>query len=188
MDKPTILERDSGILAWHFASSTMLDGSSLEAPGGTEVYDGKIKLCKSGLHASVDIMDALRYAPGEMLRRVLCYGDVLKSNDKIVASRREIIFEVDASQALRLFARMVALEVFKKHFSDPIVEEYLKTGREDLRTAAQSAARFAARSAAEYAAWYAAVSAARSAAQSAARSSQGKLLESLVAAARCGRW
>jgi hypothetical protein len=71
----------------------------------------------------------------------------------------------DATETLRVFARACALDVLDKWDAPAVVREYLETGNEDLRVAAEAAARSAAESAADSArsAWPAAWSAARSA-------------------------
>ena len=95
-------------------------------------------------------------------------GTILQEADKAVASRRRIIARFDATALLRADARASALSVIKHWDAPAVVREYLETGNEAIRSAAESAARSAVESAARSAAWSAARSAARSAAESAA--------------------
>ena len=194
------------MLAWHFAGTRMRDGTPLGAPGEVERHDGPLEMCKSGLHASGRLLDALAYAPGPLLRRVELHGDMILYDDKIVASERRILWECDMTAALRLFARKCAMDVAHLWDMPPLVHEYLMTGRKDIRAAARdaawdaawaaardeagaaarAAAWDAARAAARDAAWDAAWAAARDAAWDAARDAQERRLVAYAQAARAG--
>ena len=150
-------------LAWHFVSDTLRDGRPVPEDGEWLEHDGALVLCKSGLHASEDTLDALQYAPGNTLCRVECAGEMLTSRDKLVCTRRKILWRIDAEPVLRQFARWCALEVIDKWDAPDVVRGYLETGREDLRAAAWAAARDAARAATSAAAWAAARAAANAA-------------------------
>jgi len=162
--------------AWHFTGDKLRDGSPLPEVGKWEHFSGKLELCKSGLHWSRDPFDALQHAPSTNLRRVEIKGLFLEDSDKGCSHYRRTVYQFDATELLRYFARMQALSVIHLYPNDKddVVFDYLITGdesiREGARSAAESAARYAARSAAQSAAWSAARSAAESAAQSAARS------------------
>jgi len=162
--------------AWHFTGDKLRDGLPLPEVGVWEHYEGKLEMCKSGLHWSRDPFDALQHAPGANLRRVEIKGDFLEQEDKGCSHYRRTVYQFDATELLRYFARMQALSVIHLYPNDKddVVFDYLMTGDESLRdaarSAAESAARYAARAAAQSAAWAAARSAAESAAQSAARS------------------
>ena len=162
--------------AWHFTGDKLRDGSPLPEVGEWEHYEGKLELCKSGFHWSRDPFDALQHAPGATLRRVEIKGDFLEDSDKGCSHYRRTVYQFDATDLLRYFARVQALSVIHLYpnGTDDVVFDYLMTGDESLRDAARSAAetaaRYAARAAAQSAAWSAARSAAESAAQSAARS------------------
>lgn len=82
------------ILAWHFICSnrTTEYGNIQVRVGETITHDGEIQMCKSGLHASVDIMDALDYATDTMLCRVEIWGDVQEHEDKLVARNRKALW------------------------------------------------------------------------------------------------
>lgn len=130
--------------AWHF----LPDGGHLrwgtrekvEVGKTIKVDPDKLELCSYGLHASIKPIDALNYAPGPIVCRVDLGGKIIKGDNKIVASERTVIQMVDATDTLRRFARMCALDV--KHLWDmPAgVLEYLETGNEDLRDVARAAA------------------------------------------------
>ena len=160
-------------LAWHFVGNTLRDGAPIPADGVKLTHHGPLKICESGLHASVRLIDALKYAPGVTLCRVECSGTINHQNDKLVCSERTIIWRVDAEDFLRLFARQCALDVIHLWNAPDVVRRYLETGDDSLRAAARnaaaavSAAAWAARAAAD-AAWDAAWDATRAAAWAAA--------------------
>ena len=136
--------------AWHFTADKLRDGSPLPKVGMWEHYEGKLQLCKSGLHWSRDPFDALQHAPRANLRRVEIKGDVLEQNDKGCSNYRRTVYQFDATELLRYFSRMQALSVMHLYpnDADDVVFDYLMTGDESLRSAARSAAWAAARSAA----------------------------------------
>ncbi len=137
------------VLAWHFLEDGKLrDGTKPPRKGAWLRHTGDLELCTSGLHASTDIMDALKYAPGGTLCRVECGGEVIESDDKRVCSQRKILWRFDATETMREFARWCALQVIDLWDAPDVVRNYLETGDEDLRAAAGAAARDAAGAAA----------------------------------------
>ena len=129
------------MLGWHFTDGAELrDGRALPPVGETLTYDGPLKLCYSGLHASEDILDALRYAPGTLLHRVECGGKVVEGFDKLVCRERTILWSLEAKPVLRAFARWCALRVIDKWAAPEVVVRYLRHGREADRDAARAAA------------------------------------------------
>ena len=154
--------------AYHFTKGDRLrDGTKLPPTGTTLKHTGPIKMCSSGLHASRNVWDALKYAPGSMLHRVYCLVDLTEDDTKLVCRERTIIQTIDAEDVLRKFARMCALDVLQSWDAPDVVVEYLKTGNKSIREAANSAAYSASYYAADSASYYAADSAANSAANSA---------------------
>jgi hypothetical protein len=155
------------VTAWHFVGDRLRDGRPVPADGEWLTHDGPVVMCKSGLHASVHPFDALRYAPGSILCRVECAGEVIHGDDKLVCTKRRIVQRMDATELLRYFARMQAVSVIHLWKSDPpdAVLDYLMTGDESIRDAAWAAAAAAAGDAE----WDAAAAAARAAAWAAAR-------------------
>jgi hypothetical protein len=189
-DAPT-----SGLYFYFSATDRRLrygDGRKIKK-GGTHTVKGSIKLCNHGLHASKRIIDALRYAPGPILHLVTLGGKVVHGDNKSVATERTYVASFDATEVLREFARRQALiniELIKPHCKAEeyeLIVEYLKSGRENLRSAARSAAGYAAESAAESAAW-SAWSAARSAARSAAWSAEYAARSAARSAAKSAAW
>jgi len=157
--------------AWHFVRDNYTCGHGARRrvePGQVRVHRGEIVPCSSGLHASVRAIDALGYAPGSIVCRVRCSGRIVHHGDKIVCSRREVLWVADAETELRSFARWCALQAIHLWDAPTVVRQYLETGDEALRATAWSALRDAARDAAQGAARIAAWDAARSAARSAA--------------------
>ncbi len=152
-------------IGYHFHNGkTLRDGRPLPEIGHWLEHSGQIVMCKSGLHGSDDPFDALQYAPGPWLDLVEYDGDIERQTDKWVARRRRTIKRVDLTDTLRYFARMQALSAIMSAPANvpDVVLDWLMTGDESLKSAAESAAWSAA--------WSAAESAARSAAESAARS------------------
>jgi hypothetical protein len=131
------------MLAWHFLNDEGLlrDGTSPPNDGEWLEHTGPVEICKSGLHASRHLIDALEYAPGSILCRVEM-GEVIDQQfDKIVSSRRKIIWRKDVSDILIHFARREALGVAHLWACPPIVLQYLQTGDPSIRAAAHVAAR-----------------------------------------------
>ena len=93
------------VLAWHFLPENGMTRYNhiTVIPGVEIVHKGKIKLCASGLHASIKLDDALSFAPGPILCRVLSSGRIEKGDDKIVSTRRTVLWMFDASRVLRLW-------------------------------------------------------------------------------------
>jgi hypothetical protein len=145
----------------------------------------------------------LTYAPGPILCRVKCGGEIVRGDDKLVCTERTIIARIDATEGLRYFARMQALSVIN-NYPEPndVVLDWLMTGDEETRIAAYSAAYSAVNAAysAAYSTAYSAASAASaadsaasaaySAADSAARSAAYSAADSAArsAAYSAARW
>ena len=185
---------------YHFHGPTLRDGSLVPPIGVRLVHDGPLVICKAGFHASPRIIDALKWAPGNILDGVILSGERIDERDKSVARERTRVWSLDAEALLREFARWAALHVIRLWTAPPIIVEYLTTGDPKLRDDAWIAAAEAAAKAAEWAAaraagaaradaaaWaveatWAAARAARAAA--AARDAQEEKLQALVATAR----
>ena len=139
------------ILAWYFSAEDRRlrygDGREIKA-GVTHEFDRTPALCQRGLHASIDPLHALGYAPGPIIWRVRMSGVIVRGDDKLVATRRTYLWGYDATEVLHAFARKCALDVIDKWDAPAVVREYLETGDESKRAAAREAAREAARAAA----------------------------------------
>jgi hypothetical protein len=182
------------VYGWHFlANDGTTRGGTKPKKGGTEKYDGKLEMCASGFHASRRAIDALGYAQGNIVRRVVLSGDIVEGDDKLVASVRQELWRIDCEDVLWDWARWCALQAQKKSWKDApaVVKKWLRTGDPKLRDAARDAARAAARDAAwpsasataRDAARAAARAAARDAAWAAASAAQNKKLEAMLNAA-----
>src|ERR1035437_6892805 len=99
------------IQAWHFVGATLRDGSPIPADGVTLHHDGPLKLCAAGFHASARLIDAVYFVPAQPLCRVELGGKILMDTDKMVAATRTILWRIDATELLRVFARQCALHV-----------------------------------------------------------------------------
>jgi len=127
-------------IAWHFTKHKVLrDGSAIPAIGVPLVHTGPIEICVSGLHASISVLDALAYAPGPVVHRVLCSGIAGEHSDKFVCTQRTIIASADATEELESSARWCALQVAHLWDCPDLVLQYLKTGDQELRADADAA-------------------------------------------------
>lgn len=115
------------VLAWHFVAVDTA-GNPVQRDGkpalarGVERHDGALELYASGLHAAVKPLDALAYAPGAIVRRVEYGGKVLRCDDRLVCTRRRILWQANATATLRLFAvwcARSALEAERKAGREP---------------------------------------------------------------------
>lgn len=137
------------VLAWHFVDDAFRDGVALPPDGERLVYAGEAAICVSGLHASVRILDALKYAPGNTICRVACEDVVDRADDKLVCRARTIQWRYDGEDLLRDFARQIALDVADLWDMPDVVRRFLETGNDNHRVAARAAAREASREHAE---------------------------------------
>ena len=133
------------IQAYHFTGDKLRDGSTVPKIGEWLEYDGEIVMCRKGLHASLHPCDALKYAPGSYLHKVELSGEIIYSEDKIVATRRRIIATIDADDLLREYARQCAISVLHLWDAPDVVIRYLRTGDESLRERSMAATRSATR-------------------------------------------
>ncbi len=129
---------------WHFMSKDrkLGYGDNRKAVKGRWLeHDGPLELSQSGLHASQNIMDALKYAPGPIICRVQLGGTILPGYDKSVAQKRKIDWWVDGEKLLRIFkfSCMCALDVIHLCDAPDIVVKYLQTQDEKIRDAACAA-------------------------------------------------
>jgi len=148
--------------------------------GETHEHAGPLAICRSGLHASERIIDALKYAPGPMLYRVRCSGEIVRGEDKLVCSRREYLAGLDATEMLVEFARFCALDVSHLWDAPDVAIYWLLSGDPDAMAAARNAAWDAAMAAARNAVRNAAWDAARDAAGAAARAAQNTVLTQMA--------
>jgi hypothetical protein len=95
------------IEAWHFLKSDKKLGyaSGREIyPGQTIKVKGQLRPCAWGLHASIKATDALRYAPGPIICRVLCSDEIIQKDDKICARKRKCLWMADTTKVLQKFS------------------------------------------------------------------------------------
>ena len=129
------------MIAYHFTADTLRGGRAIPLIGEWLVHLGDITPCESGLHASKHPLDALVFAPGNILHLVEIMGELVEhGNDKVVGRRRKILASIDATEILREFARWCATQVLYLWDAPEIVYEYLKTGDENKQEAASDAA------------------------------------------------
>jgi len=124
------------IMAWHFCRNwQLMDGRKLSI-GKTYRHKGKLVLCSRGLHASQRAIDALFYGQGGVVSRVQCGGEILLDSDKLVCSRRKVVWAADVSDIIQKFQRLCALDVIHLWEPPDVVVQYLKTGDGSLMTTA----------------------------------------------------
>jgi hypothetical protein len=143
------------MIAYHFVADKLRDGRAIPPDGEWLEHTGKIEMCRAGLHASLHVADALKYAPGATLCLVELDGEIQIGDDKVAASKRRIIARFDATELLRKDARASALSVIHLWNAPVVVKHYLETGDESSRVEARQAAYAADAAYAAYAATYA---------------------------------
>ena len=165
------------IQGWHFCKDWKLrDGQKVEV-GKTYSVKGELIMCQHGLHLSERIIDALNYAPGNIICRVEGWGDMQKDSDKIICRYRTVLAAIDGEKLLHeaaCYFAETALTVAK--IKDERCWNAFKVKRLWLKgkvtdeelAAARDAAWAVAWAAASDAAWAAAWAAARAAAWAAA--------------------
>lgn len=131
----------SVILAWHFSNETLRNNIPIPKIGEVFTIPPPIIMCRRGCHASRRIIDALQYAPGCNLHRVILWGNISEGKDKLVASNRVILWSINAKKLLSSAARKFALRVIHLWKPDQITLDYLNTGKEALRADAWADAR-----------------------------------------------
>ena len=112
MSKPT------KVLAWHCINTSRKlgygDGREVKAGRVLTVDEpDRISLCSYGLHASERLADALSYARTPIVCRVELSGNIIRGDDKLVASKRKCLWMVDATRTLRLWAVWCAERALK---------------------------------------------------------------------------
>lgn len=101
------------VLAWHFTAGMKLrDGQPLVV-GKTYRHTGELEMCMRGYHASIDIRDALSYAPGFQVSRVECSGDMVKQSDKLVCRNRKVLWTLEAKAIILKWSMRVATDAVK---------------------------------------------------------------------------
>jgi hypothetical protein len=95
------------VLGWHFiaergkmASYNWSEPRQAKEAFETETHHGAILLCRSGLHASERLIDAIMHAPGVILRRVRCAGSISRDDDKFVCTERQVLGTADIGRLL----------------------------------------------------------------------------------------
>jgi hypothetical protein len=141
--------------AWHWTRADRKlrygDSRTVE-PGQLLTVDCNPVLCKSGLHASTNILDALASAPGPYIWRVELGGTIVRGTDKAAATERRALWGIDATGVLWRFARRCAADVLPLWDAPDVVVRFLRTGDEQTRAAAWDAS-WGAVFAAEVAPW-----------------------------------
>ena len=120
--------------AWYFSSKNkrLANGDNrLIKAGVIHTVDGKPILCKHGLHGSQNILDALQYAKSSHIWRVDITGD-LDGNGKLAGQSRHYYWGYDATEVLRKFARLCALDVAHLWDVPDVVVKFL-SGDESVR-------------------------------------------------------
>jgi hypothetical protein len=134
---------------WHFLRKDWTspnDPGEVYRIGQTAVHHGVLQIGKSGLHASSRALEALRFATGTVVTRVLCCIEEADGTQKapvmedyqMVGNRRKIVWGYDAEEELRTFARYCANRVVHLWAAPDVVKAYLRgdsTGKEAAENA-----------------------------------------------------
>ena len=186
------------IEAWHWLRSD----SCLNYPPHTKVEVGQTLkldgaepvLCEQGLHASLRALDALNYAPGEIVCRVRLGGVIVHGGDKCVASERTVLWMADATNVLHEITCQYAEEALRIAKVDDLrcaaaIDAKRKWLRGEITDAELDAARDAARAATSAATWAAARAATSAAARAATSAAAWAAARAATrAAARAAAW
>jgi hypothetical protein len=116
---------------YHFTDDKLRDGRPIPKVGTWLKHEGEIGICFRGLHASKHPFDALQYAPGNILHKVILRGELQSGGDpidKYAGRERKILKSINAEKLLRDFARWSALKVVHLWDAPQVVKHYLKTG------------------------------------------------------------
>jgi hypothetical protein len=101
------------VLAWHFTDGMILrDGQPLKV-GKVYKHTGPLVMCEAGYHASIDIRDALSYAPGFTVSCVQCSGEMKQQSDKLVCRERKALWSFDAKEVILKWSIRVATDAIK---------------------------------------------------------------------------
>lgn len=94
------------IKGWHFLSEDyrLRGGGKKVKAGDLITVKGPPVLCSRGLHGSRRVVDALRFAPGPILCRVVIGGEVIEGEDKLVGTERYVEWTLDATWLLHEFS------------------------------------------------------------------------------------
>jgi len=125
------------MLAYHFVGRTLRDGSDIPSDGEWLIHEGEVEICKSGLHASIEPFDTLKYAPGTTICLVEVEDIVEEHKDKLVCRRRKIVKRKNIETLLLRFAADCVLSVSHLWPMPDIVREYLTTLDETKREEAR---------------------------------------------------
>lgn len=108
--------------------------------GETRHFDGELKICEAGLHASLRAIDALRFASGVKASGVIAClvqvkGKISFGDDILVSSENTVLAAIEASSILFHFARHCALSVVHLWDAPQFVRDFLDA-KEDICQAA----------------------------------------------------
>jgi hypothetical protein len=138
-DSAPLCEKKFEVHGWWFSNShgrLGYEDRQKASIGVTHTVDTQPVLCRHGLHASKNILDAFKYADGPVAWRVALGGTVVHGEDKLVATQRTYLQGGHPiGNALRKFIRLCALDVIMRiralvtpeHYQH--LRTYLKTGK-----------------------------------------------------------
>ncbi len=191
---------ETKIKAWHFLPSDYrlrYGDRRIVAAGDVVRVNCEPVLCQSGLHASERILVALEYAPGPILCRVLVGGTIVRGNDKLVGTTREVLWTLDATHVLHRFTCWCAEKTLRRadvtdercwnaihtklRWLDGLAtDEELDKARAASREASRAASWEASRAASRAASWAASRAASWAASREASWESHSKRLAAMV--------
>jgi hypothetical protein len=95
------------IKAWHFSDTNrrLRYGDNRRILlRKTLTVDVRPHTCHTGLHASIELTDAIKYAPGPILFRVDIGGQIAYGGDKICGTERTALWSLDVRDVIRKHA------------------------------------------------------------------------------------
>jgi len=136
-------DKQSGVLAWHWVGSDlkMRDGTPIEMGHRYSIPPGQSpRLYRQGYHASVRALDALLAQPGTVVCAVRLSGEMKACETTLCAAQGQVLWFVDACQALQAFALACADQAVRA-FAPVAVDHAARMlaavdGRPDIRASA----------------------------------------------------
>ena len=141
------------IIGYKFVTSNIKskEGNITWKLGEWQKHKGKIELCESGFHACKEPRDAFRsYIYGDRFFIVEARGEIVKADDKFVASEMRLVKEINlkmVSVKWAVYCARSVLNIYEKKYPNDnrprkaieSAEEWLKNSTEENKIAAKAA-------------------------------------------------
>ena len=151
------IERMKTIIGYKFVTSNIKskEGNITWKLGEWQKHKGKIELCESGFHACKEPRDAFRsYIYGDRFFIVEARGEIVKADDKFVASEMRLVKEINlkmVSVEWAVYCARSVLNIYEKKYPNDnrprkaieSAEEWFKNSTEENRVAAKATVKHA---------------------------------------------